>query len=428
MNNAITKAVEALKFHPDASHVEPKVRDTWNRALDRALKTIDTLVLGKPVAWYRAPSKLEPYGDEAEGEAVYGPENPNMPGLDEGWQPAYGAMASLIEVPVKLDIPPAPADALDVAYAEGWNAACEAYFQGKPAPEALVITVNETKVEATEVKPICWANPDTLKWVGRQSEMVLKVTQQQQARYGFTRPLFDVQKAVSTDTAKNEFPVTFEQVAQGIEVGYDMFGGVDIRLGGDFVYVHINYDYRYTSNQARQTLAEKIVQVLKGESELPKSSEVRKAADFLVLYWPCGHENADTSLGDGKTWAKCEECDQVFKQEDWQRTRETSAKFGEAISLIYHLAASGGESRAVKRVLPIGIPRGFEVKHNPNDPGASQAWNDANRFTVRRLEAPYATEAGKKYWSAPTLEEALSAACTALGVSNQAGGKVKDAE
>lgn len=43
--------------------------------------------------------------------------------------------------PSMLPIPPAPADPLDVVYAEGWNAACQAYFDGKPAPEPVVMTV-----------------------------------------------------------------------------------------------------------------------------------------------------------------------------------------------------------------------------------------------------------------------------------------------
>ena len=54
----------------------------------------------------------------------------------------------------------------------------------------------------------------------------------------------------------------FEAVADGVEVGYDLFGGVDIRLGGEFVYVHINYDYRYTDNASRRWLAEQIVGLL----------------------------------------------------------------------------------------------------------------------------------------------------------------------
>ena len=57
-------------------------------------------------------------------------------------------------------------------------------------------------------------------------------------------------------------PIKFSQVADGIEVGYDLFGGVDIRLGGEFVYVHINYNYKYTDNATRTHLANSIVELL----------------------------------------------------------------------------------------------------------------------------------------------------------------------
>ena len=56
--------------------------------------------------------------------------------------------------------------------------------------------------------------------------------------------------------------IKFSQVADGIEVGYDLFGGVDIRLGGEFVYVHINYNYKYTDNATRTHLANSIVELL----------------------------------------------------------------------------------------------------------------------------------------------------------------------
>lgn len=62
--------------------------------------------------------------------------------------------------------------------------------------------------------------------------------------------------------APNLPPVQFKQVADGIDVGYDIFGGVDIRIGGDFVYVHINYDHRYTNNASRKLLADQIVGLL----------------------------------------------------------------------------------------------------------------------------------------------------------------------
>lgn len=52
--------------------------------------------------------------------------------------------------PTKMPTPPAQAEPLDVAYAEGWNAACDAFFGGKPAPEALVITV-ESKFDVLTI-------------------------------------------------------------------------------------------------------------------------------------------------------------------------------------------------------------------------------------------------------------------------------------
>jgi hypothetical protein len=87
----------------------------------------------------------------------------------------------------------------------------------------------------------------------------------------------DWQKAVETlrtrlaqPEPEPELEVKFEQVINGIEVGYDFFGGVDIRLGGEFVYVHINYDPRYTHNTARTQLADKIVGLLTGNTAPPQ--------------------------------------------------------------------------------------------------------------------------------------------------------------
>ena len=46
----------------------------------------------KPIAWYRPPSE-----DAPDGEAVYGPRDPNMPGMDTGWLPAYAPGADAPE-------------------------------------------------------------------------------------------------------------------------------------------------------------------------------------------------------------------------------------------------------------------------------------------------------------------------------------------
>lgn len=46
-----------------------------------------------------------------------------------------------------------------------------------------------------------------------------------------------------------------------VKLRYDKCGGVDVMLD-DFVYVHINYNYRYTCNASRTALANQIVEWL----------------------------------------------------------------------------------------------------------------------------------------------------------------------
>ena len=80
-----------------------------------------------------------------------------------------------------------------------------------------------------------------------------------------------------------ELPETpFQEVAPGLEVGYDFFGGVDIRLGGEFVYVHINYDHRYTHNSARAHLADQIVGLLTGKDAAPPAQQPH---DRVAVTW-----------------------------------------------------------------------------------------------------------------------------------------------
>ena len=83
--------------------------------------------------------------------------------------------------------------------------------------------------------------------------------------------------------APNLPPVQFKQVADGIDVGYDIFGGVDIRIGGDFVYVHINYDHRYTDNASRKLLADQIVGLLTAQPAPSGDVRERMMARFCVM-------------------------------------------------------------------------------------------------------------------------------------------------
>ena len=78
-------------------------------------------------------------------------------------------------------------------------------------------------------------------------------------------------------------PTPFKSFAPGVEIGYDLFGGADIRLGGEFVYVHINYDCRYTHNSARMVLAEQIAGILSGSLVThPSPPEGMVATDAMI--------------------------------------------------------------------------------------------------------------------------------------------------
>ena len=102
--------------------------------------------------------------------------------------------------------------------------------------------------------------------------------------------------------APNLPPVQFKQVADGIDGGYDIFGGVDIRIGGDFVYVHINYDHRYTDNASRKLLADQIVGLLTAQPA--PSGDVRDSArlDWLLSNIPWG--DLPCVFGESLRWEK----------------------------------------------------------------------------------------------------------------------------
>ena len=78
-----------------------------------------------PIAWYRPPSE-----DAPDGEAVYGPRDPNMPGMDEGWLPAYSTESwgvKTVEIDgIKHDHHPA------FAFRE-----CEDSHAGEPVPQTI---------------------------------------------------------------------------------------------------------------------------------------------------------------------------------------------------------------------------------------------------------------------------------------------------
>jgi hypothetical protein len=59
-----------------------------------------------------------------------------------------------------------------------------------------------------------------------------------------------------------------------------------------------------------------------------------EAISFVGRYSPCPHDNAETRLGDGKTWARCEDCGHEFRQANWAKSRAAAEKFAQAIEAL----------------------------------------------------------------------------------------------
>ena len=63
----------------------------------------------------------------------------------------------------------------------------------------------------------------------------------------------------------------------------------------------------------------------------------KEALGIIGRYAPCPHYNTDTSLGDGSTWARCDDCGETFKQSDAQRAIDAATEFEQAIAKLQHL-------------------------------------------------------------------------------------------
>lgn len=69
-------------------------------------------------------------------------------------------------------------------------------------------------------------------------------------------------------------------------------------------------------------------------SENEEQYQVSLALAFLGRYTPCAHENANTSLGNDKVWAKCEDCGATFQQDHWAKIRVACLDFKRALDTL----------------------------------------------------------------------------------------------
>lgn len=70
---------------------------------------------------------------------------------------------------------------------------------------------------------------------------------------------------------------------------------------------------------------------------MPESSLLKTIQAELLKTYPCPHDNADTHLGDGRTWARCEDCGVTFRQENWGRYRKAAEDHEAALASLREL-------------------------------------------------------------------------------------------
>lgn len=82
--------------------------------------------------------------------------------------------------------------------------------------------------------------------------------------------------------------------------------------------------------------------------------EVAIARDLMLLgrYRPCPHSEPDTRIGDGRTWARCNDCGQTLKQGRLPIARESTAAFDEAHERVeQRFARAAGAAEALRLLL-----------------------------------------------------------------------------
>lgn len=67
----------------------------------------------------------------------------------------------------------------------------------------------------------------------------------------------------------------------------------------------------------------------------------KEALAIVGKYMPCPHDNARTDLGNGKIWARCDDCGAEFAQENWERARASAKKFEDAMDRLSQLILKG---------------------------------------------------------------------------------------
>lgn len=59
-----------------------------------------------------------------------------------------------------------------------------------------------------------------------------------------------------------------------------------------------------------------------------------KAFFTINRHSPCPHENTDTSIGNGKIWAECNDCGETVLQANAQRYKDAANDFENAVQYV----------------------------------------------------------------------------------------------
>ncbi len=62
--------------------------------------------------------------------------------------------------------------------------------------------------------------------------------------------------------------------------------------------------------------------------------KLSEAVKVFNRFAPCPHDNYSTNLGDGKTWAVCEDCGETFQSANLARYQQSYKEFEEAIDCL----------------------------------------------------------------------------------------------
>lgn len=112
------------------------------------------------------------------------------------------------------------------------------------------------------------------------------------------------------------------------------------------------------------------------------TKDIQEIRETLEATYPCGHGSSDTWIGDGVTWARCNDCGELFRQVDWPKFRAAGKRHTNA------LAALAALEERIKRMEEAGDAMKKFMDGRPvgaEHSNAARAW-DATKSPETKTE------------------------------------------